>query len=128
MGIPVTRITPRFNETDALGHINNAVMSVWFEVARTDALSYLRDGPRSEGRWLVASVTLDYLRETFYGSDVTINMSRVFAGNTSLTMECEMHQNNELVVKGKAVLVHVDMESKAKLRVPDVMREKLATL
>ena len=27
-------IQPRFNETDALGHINNTVLTQWFEGAR----------------------------------------------------------------------------------------------
>jgi acyl-CoA thioester hydrolase len=27
-------VTPRFYETDALGHINNTVMAGWFEAAR----------------------------------------------------------------------------------------------
>lgn len=27
-------IQPRFNETDALGHINNTVLTAWFEGAR----------------------------------------------------------------------------------------------
>ena len=29
-------ITPRFSDTDALGHINNTVFAVWFEGARRD--------------------------------------------------------------------------------------------
>lgn len=128
MGIPTTRIKPRFNETDALGHINNAAMSVWFEVARIDALDYLRGGPRSEGRWLVASVTIDYLSETFHGTDVLIQMTAVTAGNTSLTMKCDMQQGDTLVARGSAVLVHVDMKTKQTMPVPNVIRAALARL
>ena len=29
-----TSISPRFLETDALGHINNTVLPMWFEAAR----------------------------------------------------------------------------------------------
>ncbi len=31
-------IQPRFNETDALGHINNTVLTQWFEGARDPIL------------------------------------------------------------------------------------------
>ena len=48
------------------------------------------------------------------------------AGNSSLTVSCEMTQGGKLTVRGKAVLVHLDTESKRPSRIPDSLREKLA--
>jgi hypothetical protein len=40
-------ITPRLYETDAMGHINNAIIAAWFEVVRVRFLESLVD--RSTG-------------------------------------------------------------------------------
>ena len=34
------KVIPRFSETDALGHINNTVLPVWFEAARVPIFKF----------------------------------------------------------------------------------------
>ncbi|MEM1112122.1 MAG: thioesterase family protein [Pseudomonadota bacterium] len=117
-------ISPRTYETDAWGHINNNSICAWFEVARTtyikDVLSDGKiDAPNS---WVLATMSVDFLRETFYGSDVEVSLTRAEVGNTSLTLECAMHQNEQQTVRCSAVLVYIDRETKQSRRIPDAMR------
>jgi acyl-CoA thioester hydrolase len=122
-------ISPRLYETDALGHINNATIAAWFEVIRMRFLESLADSNEGHFKsWILASVQIDFLAETFYGSDVTGKVVEAEFGNSSFTLHCEMWQGEKKTVRGKAVLVHLDLESKAPSRIPDALREKVAAL
>ena len=120
-------ITPRLYETDALGHINNATIAAWFEVVRIRFIESLVEGDGGIGKdWILASVHIDFTGETFYGSDVVGKITDASIGNTSFTVICEMSQGGRKTVSGKAVLVHLDMQSKSPKRVPDFLRDQLA--
>ncbi len=119
-------ITPRFYETDAMGHINNATLAAWFEVVRVRYIESLAGDNASVGKdWILATITVDFLDETFYGSDVELKIVDATIGNTSLTVFCEMWQDNRLTVKGKAVVVHIDYDAKKPKRIPDAMRARV---
>lgn len=126
--LSITTITPRFHETDALGHINNAAVAAWFEVARIDLLESLGGGPDSAKNWVLASLTIDFIAETFYGSDVIATVNEARLGNSSLTVVCEMSQNDKATVRGTAVLVYLDAQTKSSVRIPDDLRAQVAAL
>ena len=121
-------ITPRTYETDAWGHINNNSICAWFEVART---TYIKDhiaqgqadGP---SHWVLATMTVDFHGETFYGEEVEISLTSIKAGNKSLTFECEMRQAGRRTVSGSSVLVFIDKETKESMPIPDSIRERIA--
>ncbi len=122
-------LTPRFYETDAMGHINNATIAAWFEVARVGFLDQLAGKDVALARsWILASVQIDFKGETFFGSDVDIHITEASIGNSSLAVHCEMRQDGRLTVQGKAVVVFIDFDSKQPQRIPDSMREKLASI
>lgn len=124
-----TTISPRFSETDALGHINNASIVAWFEVARTHFLEALADGDAAAPMaWVLASVQVDFLDETFYGSDVTAQVVDARAGNSSLTLQAEMFQDGRQTMRGTAVLVHFDAQAKSSKRIPDDYRARIQEL
>ena len=122
-----TVLTPRFYETDALGHINNAAIAAWFEVVRIQWLESRTGAPVGIDRnWVLASLKLDFITETFYGTDVEARVIGAKVGNSSLTVHCEMLQDDRLTVRGIAVLVHVDLDAKRSLPIPDALRASLA--
>ena len=119
-------ISPRFYETDALGHINNASIAAWFEIVRMKFIESLGAAdPGQASHWILASLQIDFVAETFFGTDVTACVTEASAGNSSLTVVCEMSQQEKLTVQGKAVLVYLDPHSKKPARVPEVLRERL---
>ena len=120
-------ITPRFYETDALGHINNASIAAWFEVARVKFLESLgEDRPGTASDWVLANINIDFVLETFYGKDVEAVITDAEIGNSSLTVLCEMSQGGRVTVRGRAVLVHRDPVARTSTRVPDELRRELA--
>ena len=120
-------IEPRFYETDALGHINNASIAAWFEVLRVKFLDSLgADDPSAAKDWVLASFYIDFVAETFYGTDVTALITAAKIGNSSLTMVCAMEQGDKVTVRGNAVLVHRSTATNKSTRIPDSLREQLA--
>ena len=122
-------ISPRFYETDAQGHISNVTIAGWFEAARTTLLTQvLADDIGSQVQWMLANVSIDYLAETHFGSDVTVILEGLQVGNTSLTMRCLMTQQDRECVRGKAVLVNIDPLTRGKRRISDELRGRLDAL
>ncbi|MFV8817080.1 acyl-CoA thioesterase [Haliea sp. E17] len=124
MNLFETTIKPRFYETDGLGHISNTVIPAWFEIGRTEFLSSLAGEKRT---WLTASVQIDYVAETFYGTDVTVRITGAKPGNSSLTLYCEILQEGRVTVRGSSVLVHMSDDRSGSARIPDAVREALAS-
>lgn len=122
-------ITPRFYETDALGHINNASIAAWLEVARMTYIDSLgKAGADSAQSWILASLKIDFIAETFFGSDVIATVTEATPGNSSLTVTCEMSQGGKLTVPGTAVMVHMDVQTKTPSRIPDALRAQVAAV
>lgn len=103
------QIQPRFNDTDALGHINNTVLAVWFEGARDPLFRvFTPDLNPTDWRLILAKFSVEFHAELFYGQPVEIRtwVSRV--GNSSFDVSQQAWQQDKLCASGVAVLVHYD--------------------
>lgn len=119
-------ITPRFAETDALGHINNTVIPVWFEQGRKPIFRFFTpDLDFRKWRLIVAKIEVEFVGELVYGHAVEIRTFLEKTGNTSLTVGQQAYQRNKLRARGKAILVHFDYEAKKSLPIPDDIRTLL---
>ena len=118
-------ITPRFYETDGVGHINNVSIAGWFETARIRAMESL--GAEGElMHWVLASIKIDFQSETFYGEEVTATVPAITPGNRSLTVDCQMTQQGRNTAFGRAVMVHLDRDGGGTAPMPQEMRERLS--
>lgn len=102
-------IMPRVSETDALGHINNTVMPVWFEAARTPLFRIFN--PKLDfANWhmVVVSLTLHYRRQTYYGRRAEVCGWVTHIGTSSIKLEEHLYQDGELCVVNEAVYVNFD--------------------
>ncbi|MEM8659253.1 MAG: thioesterase family protein [Pseudomonadota bacterium] len=121
-------IAPRFYETDALGHINNAAIAAWMELVRMEFIASLSRGDSGDAHsWILASLQIDFIAETFFGADVTAKVTKATVGNTSLSVYCELFQMERLTVKSKAVVVFMDSKTNSPTRLPDALRESLSS-
>ena len=54
-------LMPRFSETDALGHINNTALPVWFEAARTPFFRFFTpDLDCNKWKLIVAKIEVEF--------------------------------------------------------------------
>ena len=118
---------PRFKDTDALGHINNASITTWFEEGRRSIFRYfIPDLDPKKWKLIIARVEVDYVAQAHYQEEVTIKTWVEKIGNSSFQLYQEAHQESTLVSKSKTYLVHFDYSSQRSVPIPDDIRENLS--
>ena len=122
----VTRIRPRFSDTDALGHINNTVIPVWFLEAREPILRWFApEADLSQGALAVVRIEVDYVNETRFGEDVEIRSGVARIGNSSFQLRQEVWQDGRCTARGLATLVNFDRASRRSRPIPEPVRQSL---
>lgn len=119
-------ITPRFSDTDALGHINNTVFAVWFEGARQDVFKIF--SPELDlQRWplIIASIKLDYHAQTQYGKAVELRTYISRIGGSSFDVYQEAWQDGIKTVSGTAVMVQFSYTANAAVAINPQQKAQL---
>lgn len=119
-------INPRFKDTDALSHINNASFITWIEEARTPIFKIFNPDLSIE-KWnlIIARVEMDFLAQCYYGKTVAIESLIEKIGNSSLTIQHELSQDGVKIGKGKSIMVHFDYHTNKSVPIPDHIKEAL---
>lgn len=123
-----TTVAPRFGDIDGLGHVNNTVLAVWFEIGRNSIFRlFSPDLDLSPEVWhlILVRTEFDFLSQMYFRSDVEIRTFIEKIGNSSFTVGHEAWQEGELKVRGQAVLVYYDFKLQKALPLPDRVREML---
>lgn len=120
---------PRFNDTDALGHINNASYSTWFEEARRPVFEFfIPDLDPEKWTLILARVEIDFLAQGHYQKETVVTTKLEKLGNSSFVLLQEASQGNTVVCRGKAVLVHFDYQTNKSVPIPEMIRKNLESL
>jgi acyl-CoA thioester hydrolase len=123
-----TTVSPRFGDVDGLGHINNTVLAIWFELGRNPLFRFFEPNLNlSHETWplIMAHTDYDFVDELFFQYDVEIRTFIDRIGNKSFTAYHEAWQEGRLCVKGKAVIVHYDFRKKQSTPIPEDKRKLL---
>lgn len=118
--------SPRFYETDAFGHVNNTVVTGWFETAREPIFRIFT--PKMDITKLsiiLARIEVDFVAQIYYGSEVGVKTWIEKIGNSSFNVMHEAWQNGAVVARGRAVQVYFDFSTQKSGRVPDEYRAEL---
>ena len=124
-----TTVTPRFGDMDALGHINNTVPVVWFELARNPIIQIfdpMLELKRETFTLIMAHSDYDYIDQLYYRHDVELKTWITRIGTKSFTVYHEAWQQGRLCVKGSAVLVHYDFNEEKSTPIPEEKKKILA--
>ncbi|MBY0416255.1 MAG: acyl-CoA thioesterase [Bdellovibrionales bacterium] len=117
---------PRFNDTDALGHINNASIATWFEEGRRSIFEFfIPDLDPKKWNLIIARLEIDYLAQGYYQKTVTLRTFVEKIGNSSFVLLQEAVQDNVVISRGKSFLVCFDYEKQKSSPIPDDVRKKL---
>lgn len=120
-------LEPRFSDTDALGHISNTTLPVWFEQARTPVFRIFH--PTLEAAtWplIIARLEVDLLAQSYWHIPVKIRTGIGKIGNSSFHVVQEAWQGGTQIARGVAVLIHFDYEAEKALPIPDDVRRQLS--
>jgi acyl-CoA thioester hydrolase len=131
---PVQVVLPvQWGDQDALGHVNNTIPFRWFESARIaynqrvgllDLFQSERIGP------ILATTACDFRRQITFPDTVHVGIRVVRIGRTSVGMEHAIvsERQNAVVAEGSATIVMLDYKNNKPHRVPDSIRQAIATL
>jgi acyl-CoA thioester hydrolase len=119
----------RFGDTDAFGHINNAVISTFLESGRSELLRVGGEIAAAKGcHFLLASVTIDFRGELNWPGEVVIGSRVTKLGRTSLGFDQAIFQQGGCRVVSRSTLVQVNAELKTSAELTSEARAHFATL
>jgi len=122
----VHRETARFRDTDAMGHVNNAVFLTYLEQAR---IAYLRSLGVLEGplqlAMILARVEIDFRAQAWPGEQLEIGVRPARFGTKSFDLEYEVRADGRVVAEAKTVLVGFDYVANNSVELPAEWREAL---
>jgi len=122
------KIHPRFGDIDGLGHVNNTVLPIWFEMGRTDILRIFDPELTLDKKsfpLIMAHIDLDFLSQLYFKYEVTIKTGYSRIGTKSFTVYQEAWQEDRLCAKGNAVIVYYDFMNQKTIPIPDDKRKLL---
>ena len=119
-------IQPRFSETDALGHISNTTIPVWFEDARQPVFQiFTPDLEIQTWPLILARFEIDFTAQIYYGEDVIIKTGIARLGNSSLDVYQEVWQKQTRAAKGTTTLVHFNYQTQKASPITEEQRSSL---
>lgn len=121
-----TSFDVRFSETDALQHVSNVTLVVWFEAAKDELFRYFNP-ELSLDKWnlILANYNVTFHDQMYFGSKVTVDTYISRIGGSSLDVYQEVWQNEKRCASGVTTLVHFDFTAQKAAPIPESVKEKL---
>jgi acyl-CoA thioester hydrolase len=124
-----TRVEVRFRDIDAFGHVNNAVVSSYVELARVRYLvDVLQVEPIGVMPLILAHIAIDYRSPIFFADVVEVRSRVDWLGTSSIGMSHALTAaaDGRELAGSSSVLVTYDYEQNRPMPVPDGWRQALA--
>lgn len=111
----------RFSDTDALGHVNNAVYATYAELGRVE---FVRSLDMPPGGFILARLAIDYRSQVRLGQRVRVETWVERIGNSSVTMRQVVHADDTPAAEIEAVAVWFDYGADRPLPIPESARRE----
>lgn len=121
----------RWNDLDALGHVNNALFITYFEIARGHfILQACQDWNWHKDMFLIANVNADFKKELLLtANDPKVHVKTIKIGAKSFVLEYAVTSKKEnetiLHATGTTTQIMFDMKTRSTIEVPDWVRKSL---
>ncbi|MEY4071070.1 MAG: hypothetical protein RL721_1684 [Candidatus Eisenbacteria bacterium] len=124
----VAPLRPRFRDTDAMGHVNNAVYVTYLEVARQEYWRALTaDDNYRVVPFILAHVDIDFRSEALMHETLELCIRCSFVGGKSFGFDYLIRErtSERTVVEARTVQVFYDYGTKASIPCPPEWRARL---
>ena len=120
------QITPRFSDTDALGHINNTMVPIWFEGARDPIFRlFMPELNLKEWQLILAKIDVSYHGQLFYGKTLELKTFISRIGRASFDVYQELWQQDTLCASGTSVMVHYCYSKQSSKPIPEQIKNTM---
>lgn len=118
-----TPVTLRFSDQDSIGHVNNVAYAAFAESGRVAwGMELVDRSGETDCDFILASLTIDYLREMHYPGTVEVGTRAVRLGNKSVTVGQGIFRDSVAVAVARGTIVFIDAVGGGTTRVPDGVR------
>lgn len=118
------RLTPRFADIDAVGHVNNAAYSTYLEEARIAFFRALHASDRlPEWEFVLARVEIDFRRPILFGDIVEIDLHLARWGSSSFDFAYEGRVAGAAAFAARSVQVFVESATGRSRPIPKAFRD-----
>jgi acyl-CoA thioester hydrolase len=119
----------RFGDTDAFGHINNAVISSFLESGRSELLTSGGEIVAGPGcHFLLARVEIDFRGELNWPGEVLVGSRVTKIGRSSVGFDQAIFQHGECRVVSRSAVVQVDAALKQSAELTPAARAHFTAL
>ncbi len=118
----------RFCETDALKHVSNTALVIWFESAREPIFRMFTPSMDIDN-WplILASYKVDFHKQIYLGEvEIRTGISRM--GGASFDVHQEVWQNGEKCASGTTTMVHFDYHNQSSCKISEGIRQQLQAI
>lgn len=114
--INITKIVPRYAETDQMGIIHHSVYAIWYEQARTEffnEIGFRYDEVEKNGVMTpLIELNCEYKRPAYYNQEVEIRTKIIKLTPVKFILEYDIYnQENQLINIGKTTLAWADAKT-----------------
>ena len=111
-----------WGDMDALGHVNNARYFDYFQQSRIDWLDTLGLDLRKITGPVVVHVACTFLKPVVYPATLTLHTSLHQLGRSSVVMDHDLYQGEQLMAQGICKIVWVNYAANQSIALPDTIR------
>lgn len=120
----------RFNDIDALGHINNNVYLSYFDLGKVTYFENLKSSYVSwtDGVIVVARIEMDFIEPVFYKESIAVDSKIVKVGTKSAVFLQQIRNTLTNVVKCRctSVVVTYNPTTNQSMAIPDIWRRGIS--
>lgn len=121
----------RFNDIDALGHVNNAVYMEFFDLGKANYFTEVNGGPVDwrTANVVVANVNCNYLAPIYFHEPMAVQTQAVYLHDRSLKLLQQLinTKTGEVKCQCQVVMVGFDVKNGTSAPIADDWKEKLTT-
>jgi acyl-CoA thioester hydrolase len=118
--------TVRFSETDMLGHVNNTVFGIYFEIGRSAFLSKIGFYKQVEVSVVIVKTEIHFKGMIFWPGQVEIGTRVTETGRSSFSVEQILVQEDRVVGGSISAMVVIDPATSRATPMSDIVRSLLA--
>lgn len=120
----------RFNDIDALGHINNNIYFSFFDLGKTNYFEVIKPTSVSwiEGMIVLAHIDVDFFSPIYYKEKIVVDTKITKLGDKSgvFLQQIRSVKNDEVKCRCESVFVTYDADTQSSMRIPDVWRSVIS--
>ncbi|MHA2100229.1 MAG: acyl-CoA thioesterase, partial [Candidatus Kariarchaeaceae archaeon] len=126
-----TSFTPRFRDSDGMGHVNNSIFSVYIETARFEWMKSLKEkGIPDWMSFILARVEIDFLAPILLSDKITVAMwvSKIGTKSWDFQYQIMNQAKSQLFAKIRSIQVGYDYEQNHSKVISETVLEQLNLL